>query len=338
MWGKTQAKKRREKRLTLVIGSSEVKPGLALAPMAGITDHPFRILVKEQGCPLVYSEMISAKGLVLSGRRNDTLLYFTNRERPIGFQLFGSNPAIMAEAALIIEKLKPDFIDLNLGCPTPKIIRNNEGGALMRKPALCRDIFRAVVSAVSCPVTVKMRKGWDEQSINAPEIAVLAEENGIKAVTVHGRTVRQGYSGRADWDSIKQVKDLLSIPVIGNGDIDSPYSAEAMFKTCGCDGVMIGRAARGNPWLFGATLAWLDNQTILQPPTIDQVIEMILKHFKLAINFKGEATAAREMRRHAAWYIRGISGAAELRQQLIKITSFSEAENILLDFKAKSVQ
>ncbi len=322
--------------MTLQIGPLTVRPGLAMAPMAGVTDHPFRVLAKEQGCPLVYSEMISAKGLVLSSRRNSSLLYFTNRERPIGFQLFGSDPMIMSEAARIIETFGPDFIDLNLGCPTPKIIRNGEGGALMRNPALCREIFCAVVSAVSCPVTVKLRKGWDEQSLNALEIARLAEKSGMKAVTIHGRTVRQGYSGRADWDIIKQAKELLSIPVIGNGDVDSPYSAEEMFNICGCDGVMIGRAARGNPWIFGATLAWLRDGKILQPPTMEEIVEMILKHFRIAIDFKNEATAAREMRRHAAWYIKGIEGAAVLRQQLVRITSFSETEKILRDFAARS--
>ncbi len=322
--------------MPLKIGSIEVHPGLALAPMAGITDHPFRVLAKEQGCPLVYSEMISAKGLVYNNRRSSFLLYFTNRERPIGVQLFGSDPAIMAEAARMIESLGVDFIDLNLGCPTPKITRNSEGGALMRSPALCRDIFRAVAKAVSCPVTVKLRKGWDDQTLNAPVIAAVAEASGIQAVTIHGRTVRQGYSGRADWDSIRQVKELLSIPVIGNGDVDSPLSAEEMFKYCGCDGVMIGRAARGNPWIFAETAAWLRDKTVLPPPTTEQVIEMVLKHFSMLIELKGEGTAARQMRRHAAWYIRGIDGAAAVRQQLVRVTSFRETEKILRDFAARS--
>ncbi len=322
--------------MPLTIGSLSVNPGLALAPMAGITDHPFRMLVKEQGCPLVYSEMISAKGLVLSSRRNVSLFYFTESERPIGFQLFGSDPSIMSEAARILEALGPDFIDLNLGCPTPKITRNGEGGALMRNPRLCRDIFCAVAKAVSCPVTVKMRKGWNEQAINVLEIASLAEQNGISAVTIHGRTVRQGFSGRADWDIIRQAKEQLSIPVIGNGDVDSAYSAEEMFKTCGCDGVMIGRAARGNPWIFGAALAWLRDRKIIRPPTIEEIINMVLKHFRLAIEFKTEAVAAREMRRHAAWYIKGVEGAAALRQQIVKIKSYNEAEKILQNLREKA--
>ncbi len=324
--------------MLLKIGSITIKPGLALAPMAGVTDHPFRILAKEQGCPLVYSEMISAKGLVLSSRRNRSLLYFTNREKPIGFQLFGSDPQIMAEAARVIEEMGADFIDLNLGCPTPKITRNGEGGALMRRPDLCRDIFSSVARAVSCPVTVKIRTGWDEHSLNAPQIAALAEESGLKAVTVHGRTVRQGYRGRANWDIIKQVKSLLSIPVIGNGDVDSPCAAEEMFKYCCCDGVMVGRAARGNPWLLGAVKARLEGRPEPLPPEPDQIVEMILKHFTLLCALKGEDVAAREMRRHAASYIREIKGAAALRRQLITITSFSEAEKILSDFAAGCYQ
>jgi len=318
--------------LSLEIGSLKVQPGLALAPMAGITNHPFRVLVKEQGCPLVFSEMISAKGLLHDSRRSDLLLYFTDQERPIGFQLFGSDPLIMATAAHKLEHIGADFIDLNMGCPTRKITRNCEGGALMRKPALCSKIFLEVVNAVSCPVTVKLRKGWDADTINVVEIAQRAEEAGIKAVTVHGRTVEQGYSGKADWDIIKQVKESLSIPVIGNGDVDSPQSAEAMFAYCDCDGVMIGRAARGNPWIFGATLAWIKERRLPKPPSVDQIARMVLKHFSLLSELKGEAAAAREMRRHASWYIRGLPGAAVVRQKLIRVTSFKETESILRDF------
>ncbi len=318
--------------MLLEIGSLKVQPGLALAPMAGITNHPFRVLAKEQGCPLVYSEMISAKGLLYNGRRSSMLLHFTDQERPIGFQLFGSNPLIIASAAQKLEQIGADFIDLNMGCPTRKITSNCEGGALMRDPALCSEIFQAVVNAVSCPVTVKLRKGWDADTVNVIEIARRAEEAGIEAVTVHGRTVEQGYSGKADWDIIKQVKEMLSVPVIGNGDVDSPQSAEAMFAYCGCDGVMIGRAARGNPWIFGAILTWLEEGRLPEPPTVDQIVQMILKHFSLLCELKGEAAAAREMRRHAAWYIRGLPGAAATRQQLIRITSFKETESILRDF------
>ncbi len=318
--------------MLLRIGSITVQPGVALAPMAGVGDHSFRVLAREQGCPLVYTEMISAKGLVMSGRRYGSLLYFTDRERPIGFQLFGSEPAIMAEAACILEEHGADFIDLNLGCPTPKITRNSEGGALMLNPSLCAKIFRTVVRAVSCPVTVKLRAGWDEKSVNAAEIAGLAEESGIRAVAVHGRTVRQGYSGRADWNVIRQVKSVLSIPVIGNGDVDSPRAAEDMFGYCGCDGVMIGRAARGNPWIFRDVVSCLQGKKVPPPPSVAEIIDMALKHFKLLIELKGEPVAAREMRRHAVWYIKGMKGAAAVRQRLIRIKSFNEAEKILRDF------
>jgi len=315
--------------LLLKIGSINIDPGLALAPMAGVADHPFRVLVKEQGCPLVYSEMISAKGLVYSNRRNRALLHFTERERPIGFQLFGSDPEILAEGARIIESYEPDFIDLNFGCPTPKIVRNGDGGALMRNPALCGEIFRKVSTAVSCPVTVKIRTGWDENSINAPEIALLAEENGVKVVTVHGRTVKQGYQGEADWRMVKIVKENLTIPVIGNGDIDSPQKAEEMINYSRCDGIMVGRAARGNPWIFRAILAWLQERKELEAPGAEDIYEMVLRHFKLLSDFKGEKIAAREMRRHAAWYVRGLKGASAARQQLVRVKTDEELKAIM---------
>ena len=318
--------------MSLKIGSLTVQTGLALAPMAGITNYPFRILAKEQGCPLLYSEMISARGLLYSGTRNQNLLYFSDQERPIGFQLFGSDPLIMAAAAQKLEAHGADFIDLNLGCPTRKITGNGEGGALLREPELCSEIFKAVVRAVSCPVTVKLRKGWNEHSVNVLEIAGRAEDAGIEAVTIHGRTVEQGFGGRADWDIIRQVSEKLNITVIGNGDVDSPQSAEKMLSYCGCDGVMIGRAARGNPWIFKATLAWLQHRQLPEPPSVEKIIQMALKHFTLLIELKGETAAAREMRRHTSWYIRGLPGAASVRQQLIRISSYRETEMVLSDF------
>lgn len=317
--------------LTLQIGSFQLRPGLALAPMAGVTNHAFRLLAKEQGCQLLYSEMISAKGLIYANNRNRSLLYFTEAERPFGLQLFGSEHAFLARAAEKLEKLGPDFIDLNLGCPTRKITSNMEGGALLRQPALCSELFKAVVGAVSCPVTVKLRKGWDEQSYTLPEIALRAEEAGVSLITIHGRTVDQGYSGKADWDAIKEVKQLVSIPVIGNGDIDSPRAAMAMIDHCSCDGVMVGRAARGNPWIFSEILAQLEGLPLPAKPSLAEITAMIVKHFKLLIALKGEAAAAREMRRHSVWYIKGLPCSAVARQKLIYASSLAEVEHVLDD-------
>lgn len=315
--------------MILQIGSLQVRPGLALAPMAGVTDHAFRLLAKELGCKLLFSEMISAKGLIYDNNRNRSLLYFTEAERPIGLQLFGSEPAILARAAEKLEKLGVDFIDLNLGCPTRKITRNFEGGALLRQPALCSELFKAVVGAVSCPVTVKLRKGWDEKSYTLPEIAVRAEAAGVSAITVHGRTVEQGYSGKADWDAIKEVKALVSIPVIGNGDVDSPQAAAAMINHCSCDGIMVGRTARGNPWIFNEILALLEGRPLLSKPSLEEITAMVIKHFKLLILLKGETVAAREMRRHSYWYIKGLPGSAAARQKLIRASSLAEVEAVL---------
>ncbi len=318
--------------MTLTIGSIDVNPGLALAPMAGITDHPFRLLAREQGCPLLYTEMISAKGLIYNPGRQKYLLCFTDEERQIGFQIFGSDPLIMAQAAQKLETLGADFIDLNFGCPTPKITRNGEGGALLCRSELASEIFKTITGAVACPVTVKLRKGWDEQNITVLDIAARAEEAGLKAVTVHGRTVQQGYKGRADWSIIRQVKENLSIPVIGNGDIDSSQSAKEMFRYCGCNGVMVGRAAQGNPWIFKEILAGLKNKPLPEKPSVKEIVEMVLKHLAMLSDLKGEAAAVREMRSHASWYIRELPGAAAARRKLVQTTSAKETEGILREF------
>jgi tRNA-dihydrouridine synthase B len=315
--------------LILPIDSLQVRPALALAPMAGVTSHAFRLLAKEQGCNLLFSEMISAKGLIHDNHRNRSLVYFTEAEKPIGLQLFGSEPAIMARAAEKLEKLGADFIDLNLGCPTRKITRNMEGGALLRQPERCSEIFKTLVGAVGCPVTVKLRKGWDEKSYTLPEIALRAEEAGVSMITVHGRTVEQGYSGQADWDAIKEVKKLVSIPVIGNGDVDSAQAAAAMIDHCSCDGVMVGRAARGNPWIFREILALFEGRPLPGKPSLDEITAMVIKHYQLLIGLKGEAAAAREMRRHSSWYIRGLPGSAAARQKLIHASSLAEVEEVL---------
>ncbi|MFO8191888.1 MAG: tRNA dihydrouridine synthase DusB [Bacillota bacterium] len=318
--------------MVLKIGPLKIQPGLALAPMAGVTSHPFRVLAGEQGCQLFFSEMISARGLIFNNRRTESLLYFTGKDRPIGIQLFGSDPEIMARAAARIEKLRPDFIDLNLGCPTRKITKNGEGGALLLNPSLCSNIFKAVVKAVSCPVTVKVRKGWDEQSVTVLEIANRAEDAGLAAITVHGRTVKQGYSGRADWEIVREIKAKVSIPIIGNGDIDTPYRALEVMNYSGCDGVMIGRAARGNPWIFAGVNALILGKLLPTSPTVDQIVAKVLQHFKLLAELKGEAAAARAMRKHSSWYIRGLPGAAVVRQKLIHFSQYNEFEAVLLEF------
>ena len=262
------------------------------------------------------------------------LLFFSNAERPFAFQLFGSEPSLMAEAASKLEAMRPDLIDLNLGCPTPKIVRNGYGGALMRDPKLCSAIFEAVVRAVRCPVTVKMRKGWSESTPTAVEIAMRAEAAGIKAVTIHGRTVEQGYSGRADWEAIKAVKGAVAIPVIGNGDITSARDAKAMLEQSRCDGVMVGRAARGNPWIFREINALLAKNMTIEPPVPAEKIATALRHLDLLAALKGEKTAVMEMRRHAGWYIRGLPGAAAARQRLVKATTPAEMAETLLQFQA----
>lgn len=307
-------------------------PGAALAPMAGVTNHPLRLLAREQGCSLLYSEMISAKGLLNNPGRCRALLYFTEAEKPFGYQLFGSHPATLAAAAEALEGLGADFIDLNLGCPARKILRNGEGGALMLQPDLCSAIFRAVRGAVSCPVTVKMRTGWDGRALLAPEIAARAEEAGLAAVCVHGRHVQQGYAGRADWQAIAVVRKKVRIPLIGNGDVDSPAAAEALLRQTGCDAVMVGRAARGNPWLFAAILARLAGKSAPPPPTPKEIVATALRHFRMLIVVKGETLAAREMRRHLAWYLRGLPGAAALRQDFYSTSSYDQALHLLNSF------
>lgn len=313
------------------IGPVEVKPAVALAPMAGITDHPFRLLVKEQGCGLVYSEMISARGLTRNGgNRYRSLVYYTDRERPVAFQLFGSEPEVMAEAARQLESLGADIIDLNFSCPAPKVICREQGGAVMKDLRLCGRIMEAVVRAVRCPVTIKIRAGWDDCSINAPALAVLAAETGIKAVAVHGRTVLQGFSGQADWDIIRKVKQAVpGLTVIGNGDIRHPADVDFRLQQSRCDGVMIGRAARGNPWIFKQVNCWRETGKLIPGPAGSEIKEMVLRHLDLLCSLKGERTAVLEMRRQAAFYIKGLGGASRARRQLITAAGRQQMAAIL---------
>ncbi|MGE4284743.1 MAG: tRNA dihydrouridine synthase DusB [Clostridia bacterium] len=311
------------------IGDIKLQNNVFLAPMAGITDLPFRLLCKEQGCGLVYTEMVSAKGLYYQDKKTEVLLQIDDREKPVAVQIFGSDPEIMARIANDAAATGATIIDINMGCPTPKITKNGEGCALMKNPQLVGQIIKAVSNVVSLPVTVKIRKGWDEETVNAVEIAVIAEENGAKAVTVHGRTREQFYSGKADWDIIKRVKESVNIPVIGNGDISGPEDAKRMLMHTGCDGVMIGRGAQGNPWIFRRIIHYLDTGELLSEPTPEEKVEKAIENVQLLVKYKGEHIGMREARKHVAWYIKGLKNSAKIREAVNRINSFTEMECLL---------
>jgi len=295
------------------IGDVFIPYPVVLAPMAGVTDISFRRLVKGLGCGLICTEMVSDKGLIYRNQATWKMLAFHDDERPVSLQIFGSEPATMAEAAKIVAATGVDIIDINMGCPTPKIVKNGEGAALMRNPDLAYAIVCAVVDAVDKPVTVKIRKGWDDQHLNAVEIACLAEQAGAKAVAVHGRTREQFYTGKADWQVIAEVKNAVSIPVIGNGDIHNPQDAKRMLAETGCDAVMVGRAAQGNPWIFPEIISYLTTGCLLEPPDMSDKMKVFWRHFSMLIQDKGEYVAVREMRKHAAWYTKGCPHAAKYR-------------------------
>jgi tRNA-dihydrouridine synthase B len=298
---------------SMKIGNIELTSNVVLAPMAGVTDLAFRLLVKEMGCALVYSEMVSNKGLLYNNVHTVDLLATDERERPLAMQIFGSEPESMAEAAKMVVASGADIVDINMGCPTPKIVKNGDGSALMRQPELAYRIIKSVVQAVKVPVTVKFRKGWDEASVNAVEIAILAEKAGAAAVAVHGRTREQFYAGQADWNIIKAVKDSVGIPVIGNGDVRTPQDAERMLEFTGCDGVMIGRMAEGNPWIFRQVISYLQTGKAIEPPALDERLSVMERHLEMLLSYKGEYIGIREMRKHGAWYTKGLPHAAELR-------------------------
>ena len=284
--------------------------------MAGVTDLPFRLLCREQGAGLVCMEMVSAKAIYYNNRNTEELMTVHPDERPVSLQLFGSDPQIVADMAKRIEDRPFDILDFNMGCPVPKVVNNGEGSALMRDPKMAEQLLSGLVKAVEKPVTVKIRKGFDEEHCNAVEIAKIAESCGVAAVVVHGRTRAQYYSGRADWDCIRQVKEAVTIPVIGNGDVDSPQAAKELLAQTGCDGVMIGRAAQGNPWIFREVVNYLESGTLISRPDIQEKREVILRHAKLQLECKGEYTAVREMRKHLAWYTVGMPHSARFRQSI----------------------
>lgn len=313
----------------LKIGNVQLENNLILAPMAGVTDLPFRLLCKEQGAGLLCMEMVSAKAIYFHNKNTEGLLKIDGREPPVSLQLFGSDADIISEMAKRIEERPFSILDINMGCPVPKVTNNGEGSALMKNPKLVEEIVSKTVKAVRKPVTVKIRKGFDKEHVNAVEIAKIAEASGAAAVAVHGRTREQYYSGKADWDIIRQVKEAVNIPVIGNGDVTSPETAKAMLAETGCDGLMIGRGAQGNPWIFHQILHWMETGEQEAKPSLEEVKRMILRHARMLTEYKGVYTGIREMRKHTAWYTAGYPNSSKLRARVNEIESIEELEVLI---------
>mgnify|MGYP003295000971 FL=1 len=312
----------------LQIGNVILKNNLILAPMAGVTDLPFRLLCKEQGAGLLCMEMVSAKAILYKNKNTEELLSIDPRENPVSLQLFGSDPVIMGEIAKQIEERPFDILDINMGCPVPKVVNNGDGSALMKNPILAGKIIETMANAIKKPVTVKIRKGFDDDHVNAVEMARIAQESGAAAVAVHGRTREQYYSGKADWDIIRQVKEAVSIPVIGNGDILTARDVIRMSEQTGCDGFMIARGAEGNPWIFKQILHYFETGEELGKPDFIEVRDMILRHARMQIDFKGEYTAIREMRKHAAWYTAGYKNSSKLRARVCEVETYEGLEEL----------
>lgn len=313
----------------LTIGNVTLQNPFLLAPMAGVTDLPFRLLCREMGAGLVCMEMVSAKAIYYHNKNTESLMEIHPQELPVSLQLFGSDPAIISEMAKRIEERPFSILDINMGCPVPKIVNNHEGSALMKNPKLVGQIIEATAKAIKKPVTVKIRKGFSEDCVNAPEIAHIAQESGAAAVIIHGRTREQYYEGKADWSVIRRVKEMVSIPVIGNGDVFSAKDAEQMFKETGCDGIAVGRGAKGNPFLFRELNHYFETGEILPKPEFSEVRELMKRHLELQCTYKGEYIAIREMRKHIAWYTTGYPNSTLIRRRVNEMTELSQIHTLL---------
>lgn len=315
----------------LQIGNVTLENNLILAPMAGVTDLPFRVLCKEQGAGMICMEMVSAKAILYKNKNTEELMTIDEREHPVSLQLFGSDPDVMGEIAKQIQDRPFDILDINMGCPVPKVVNNGDGSALMKNPVLAGKIIEQTVKSSQKPVTVKLRKGFDDAHVNAIEMAYVAQESGAAAIAIHGRTREQYYSGQADWDIIRKVKEAVSIPVIGNGDLLTGEDVMRMYQQTGCDGFMIARGAQGNPWIFKQMLHYMETGEVMAKPTMEEMVDMMLRHARMLIDYKGEYTGVREMRKHATWYTTGYPNSAKLRAKINDVESYEALEALFTE-------
>lgn len=319
------------------IGNVQLDNEVFLSPMAGVTDLPFRTICKEKGCGMLYTEMINAKALCYDDENTKKMLRMEKDEHPVAVQIFGSDPEFMGKAAVIMNEYPNEILDINMGCPAPKVIKNGDGSALMRNPKLAAEVLTSVVKHSTKPVTLKIRKGWDDDSVNAVEIAKIAEECGISALAIHGRTREQFYSGKADWDIIAEIKQAINIPVIGNGDVFEVEDAVNMLEKTKCDAIMIGRGAQGNPWIFNRINHYMKTGEILPEPTLEEKINTAIKHMNLAVAEHGDYVAVREMRKHIGWYLKGLKNSAKYRDQINKITDYKQVIAMLEEYVQHSL-